>query len=210
MQFIVIEGNIGSGKTTLATMLAEDYNTKPVLEQYEDNPFLSKFYKDRERYSFPLEISFLVSRYNQIKNRLSDKNHLSLFLIADYYFAKSDIFAGITLKPDEYRLFRQIYDIFSVSLPQPDLYIYLHADTGKLLNNIKKRGREYENEITEEYLQKLNKRYLHFLNKVTSFPILFFDINNFDFIDNRDNYNKLKRKFFQTGYKLGINQIFLP
>ncbi len=111
MQFLVIEGNIGAGKTTLTKMIAEEYNAKLVLEQFADNPFLPKFYEDQERYSFPLELSFLADRYTQIKNEVLNLDLFHSFLVADYYFAKTAIFAQNTLKSDEYRLFRQIFDI---------------------------------------------------------------------------------------------------
>jgi len=209
MQFLVIEGNIGAGKTTLANKLANEYNAKLIVEQFADNPFLPKFYKNQDRYSFPLELSFLADRYNQIKNEVFNLDLFHSFLIADYYFAKSAIFAQNTLKEDEYRLFRQIFDIVFESMPKPDLYVYLHADTEKLLSNIKKRGRDYEQEITPDYLEKIKNGYFHFFKQITSFPMLIIDVNNIDFVNNNDHYQLLKEALFKTEYKLGINRMLL-
>ncbi|SHJ92959.1 Deoxyadenosine/deoxycytidine kinase [Tangfeifania diversioriginum] len=209
MQFLVIEGNIGAGKTTLANKLANEYNAKLIVEQFADNPFLPKFYKNQDRYSFPLELSFLADRYNQIKNEVFNLDLFHSFLIADYYFAKSAIFAQNTLKEDEYRLFRQIFDIVFESMPKPDLYVYLHADTEKLISNIKKRGRDYEQEITPDYLEKIKNGYFHFFKQITSFPMLIIDVNNIDFVNNNDHYQLLKEAVFKTEYKLGINRMLL-
>ena len=210
MRFLVIEGNIGAGKTTLSEKLANEFNAKLIVEQFADNPFLPKFYKNQERYSFPLELSFLADRYNQIKDEVLNLDLFHNFLIADYYFAKSAIFAQNTLKQDEYRLFRQIFDIVFESMPKPDLYVYLHSDTGRLIKNIAKRGREYEQEITPEYLEKIQNGYFHFFRQVNSFPILIIDINNIDFVDNNQHYMLLKEAIFKSDYKLGINRLIIP
>lgn len=165
MQFLVIEGNIGAGKTTLSRKFAEEFNAKFILEQFADNPFLPKFYKDQERYSFPLELSFLADRYRQIKKEVLTLDLFHTFLVADYFFAKSSIFAQNTLKADEYHLFKQIFDIISESMPEPDLYVYLHANTDKLLKNIKNRGRNFEQNIEASYLKKIKKVISNFSNK---------------------------------------------
>lgn len=209
MQFLVIEGNIGAGKTTLASKLADDYNAKLVLEQFADNPFLPKFYKDQERYSFPLELSFLADRYNQIKNQVLNLDLFHSFLIADYYFAKSSIFAQNTLKDDEYRLFRQIFDIVFETMPKPDLYVYLHADVDKLLKNIENRGREYEQNIDPSYLDKIKQGYFSFFKRVSSFPVLIIDTNNIDFVSKPEHYEQLKGAIFKSEYKIGINRLIL-
>ncbi len=210
MRFLVIEGNIGAGKTTLADKLANEFNAKLIVEQFADNPFLPKFYKNQERYSFPLELSFLADRYNQIKDEVMNLDLFHNFLIADYYFAKSAIFAQNTLKQDEYRLFRQIFDIVFESMPKPDLYVYLHSDTEKLLENIAKRGRDYEKEITPEYLDKIRDGYFHFFKQVNSFPVLIIDINHIDFVNNNQHYELLKEAIFKSDYKLGINRLIMP
>lgn len=209
MQFLVIEGNIGAGKTTLAKMIAEEFDANLVLEQFADNPFLPKFYKDQERYSFPLELSFLADRYNQIKKQVFNPDLFHHLLVADYFFAKSAIFAQNTLKEDEYRLFRQIFDIVFESMPKPDLYVYLHADTSQLLKNIKLRGREYEQNISQEYLEKIKRGYFDFFKQITAFPILVIDVNKINFVNNSDHYQQLKQSIFQSDYKLGLNRLIL-
>lgn len=209
MRFVVIEGNIGAGKTTLAGKLAEDFNAKLILEQFADNPFLPKFYQDQERYSFPLELSFLADRYNQIKNQVLDLDLFHNFIIADYYFAKSAIFAQNTLKDDEYRLFRQIFDIVFDSMPKPDLYVYLHVDTDKLLKHINLRGREYEKLIEPDYLDKIKNGYFNFFKQIISFPILIIDTNNIDFVNNPEHYSLIKETIFSGEYKKGLNRVIL-
>lgn len=209
IRFLVIEGNIGVGKTTLAKMISEEMDAKLVLEQFADNPFLPKFYNDQDRYSFPLELSFLADRYYQIKKQVFNPDLFHSLLIADYFFAKSAIFAQNTLKDDEYRLFRQIFDIVFESMPKPDLYVYLHSDTPQLLENIKLRGRDYEQSISAEYLDKIKNGYFSFFKQITTFPILVIDINKIDFVENSDNYQQLKQSIFQREYKLGINRLIM-
>ena len=209
MQFLVIEGNIGAGKSTLSTMIAKDYNAKLIHEQFADNPFLPKFYKDKERYSFPLELSFLADRYNQIKKEVLNPDLFHSFLVADYYFAKTAIFAQNTLQDDEYHLFRQIFDIVFESMPRPSLYVYLHADVEKLLKNIETRGRDYEQNMNPAYLEKISLGYFHFFKQVSTFPVLVVDTNNIDFVKNPEDYQLLKNAIFNSEYKLGINRLIL-
>lgn len=209
MQFLVIEGNIGSGKTTLAKMLADEWNAKLILEQFADNPFLPKFYKDQERYSFPLELSFLADRYKQMKKELLNRDLFHPLIIADYYFSKTAIFAHNTLKPDEYHLFRQIFDMVSDTLPKPDLYVYLHTETQNLLKNIKNRGREYEQDISAEYLEKIRDGYLNYLRGINAFPVLVIDVNNIDFVAHSTHFQQLKNILLKSDYKLGINRLIL-
>lgn len=209
MQFLVIEGNIGAGKSTLSSMIAKDYNAKLIHEQFADNPFLPKFYKDKERYSFPLELSFLADRYNQIKKEVLNPDLFHSFLVADYYFAKTAIFAQNTLQDDEYHLFRQIFDIIFESMPRPDLYVYLHADVERLLKNIETRGRDYEQDMDPAYLEKIRKGYFNFLKQVNTFPVLVVDTNNIDFVKNPEDYQLLKDAIFNSEYKLGINRLIL-
>ena len=209
MQFLVIEGNIGAGKSTLSQMIAKDYNAKLVLEQFADNPFLPKFYKDKERYSFPLELSFLADRYYQIKKEVLNLDLFHSLMVADYYFAKTAIFAENTLKKDEYRLFRQIFDIIFESMPKPDLYVYLHSDVNRLMKNIKIRGRDYEQNMDPAYLEKISDGYFRFFKQITTFPILVVDINAIDFVKNPEHYQRLKSAIFNSDYKLGINRMIL-
>ncbi|MCF8373862.1 MAG: deoxynucleoside kinase [Bacteroidales bacterium] len=207
--FIVIEGNIGAGKTSLVNMIAEKYHAKMVLEQYADNPFLPKFYENPERYSFPLELSFLAGRYNQLKKDLSTRDLFSPFIIADYYFMKSLIFAKSTLSEDEYNLYRQLFNIIYQQLPKPDLYVYLHVNTDRLLDNIKKRGRSYETTITPEYLNSIQKNYFDFFKQQPQQTFLILDINEIDFVSNATHFDKLTELIIQKHFPPGIHRMIL-
>jgi 2-amino-4-hydroxy-6-hydroxymethyldihydropteridine diphosphokinase len=186
--YVAFEGNIGAGKTTLATKIAEDFNAKTVLERFADNPFLPKFYKDQNRYAFPLEMSFLADRYQQLSDDLAQFDLFKDFLVADYHIFKSLIFARITLAEDEYRLYRNLFDIVYREMPKPDLYIYLYQNSERLLQNIKKRGRSYEQQIQPDYLDKINRGYLAFIKSQTDLNVLIIDVSNKDFVKNQEDY----------------------
>ena len=186
--YIAIEGNIGAGKTTLALKMAEDFNAKTVLERFADNPFLPKFYEDQNRYAFPLEMSFLADRYQQISDDLAQFDLFKDFIIADYHIFKSLIFAKVTLTDDEYRLYRKLFEIIYKEMPKPDLYIYLYQNTERLLENIKQRGRSYEQEIESEYLDKINKGYLDYIKSQTELNVLIIDVSEKDFVKNQEDY----------------------
>jgi len=207
--YIVIEGNIGAGKTSLVKKLGEDFKAKLILERYAENPFLPKFYHEPDRYSFPVELSFLADRYHQLKEELSNRNIFSSLILADYYFAKSLIFARITLKDDEYNLYRQLYDIIHQHLPIPDLYVYLHLPVEKLKTNIKKRGRDYELKIDDEYLTSLQNGYFDYLKSQKNMKILLIDESNINYVNNENDYMKIKNSIFNTQYNEGINRIIL-
>lgn len=186
--YIAIEGNIGAGKTTLTNRIAEDFNAKTVLERFADNPFLPKFYKDQPRYAFPLEMSFLADRYQQLSDDISQFDLFRDFIVSDYHVFKSLIFAKVTLADDEYRLYRKLFDIIYKEMPRPDLYIYLYQDTERLLENIRKRGRAYEQEIPAEYLEKINKGYLDYIKSQPGLNILVIDVSKLDFVKNQEDY----------------------
>lgn len=186
--FIAIEGNIGSGKTSLASRIAEDFNGNLILEQYEDNSFLPKFYDDPDKYAFPLEMSFLAARFQQLKDRLGTQNLFKSFTISDYFIVKSLIFAEKTLGADEYNLYTRFFNIVYQQLPKPDLYVYLYLNTPKLQQNIKLRGRDYEQNIKDEYLEKIQQGYFDFIRQQTSMRILVLDTNNLDFVKNQSDY----------------------
>ena len=196
--YIAIEGNIGAGKTTLGTKIAEDFNAKTVLERFADNPFLPKFYKDQNRYAFPLEMSFLADRYQQISDDLAQFDLFKDFIVADYHIFKSLIFAKVTLAEDEFRLYKTLFDIIYKEIPKPDLYIYLYQNTERLLQNIKRRGRNYEQEIPAEYLEKINNGYLDYIKTQKELNVLIIDVSNLDFIKNQSDYlyvlNQIKLK----------------
>lgn len=207
--YVVIEGNIGAGKTTLATRIAEQFNARLILERYADNPFLPKFYGDPEKYSFPLELSFLADRYRQLKDELVVQDLFKSFTIADYYFMKSLVFAASTLTGDEFNLYRQIFYIIYGSLPKPDLYVYLHLNTERLLQNIIKRGRNYEKTITGEYLKKIQDNYFSFFKQNPENKYLVIDINEMDFVENEGHYNRIIDAVFGGDYPPGINKVIL-
>ena len=186
--YVAFEGNIGAGKTTLATKIAEDFNAKTVLERFADNPFLPKFYKDQNRYAFPLEMSFLADRYQQLSDDLAQFDLFKDFIVADYHIFKSLIFAKITLAEDEYRLYRNLFDIIYKEMPKPDLYIYLYQNSARLLQNIKKRGRSYEQEIPADYLEKINNGYLDYIKSQTELNVLIIDVSDRDFVKNQEDY----------------------
>lgn len=198
INYIAIEGNIGAGKTTLATKISEDFNAKLVLERFADNPFLPKFYKDQNRYAFPLEMSFLADRYQQLTDDLSQFDLFKDFVVADYHIFKSLIFAKVTLQEDEYRLYKTLFDIMYKEMPKPDLYVYLYQNTDRLLKNIKKRGRSYEQEIPSEYLEKINKGYLDYIKTQTNLNVLVIDVSDFDFVKQQEDYlcllNEIQKK----------------
>lgn len=186
--YVAFEGNIGAGKTTLVHKIAEDFNGKTVLERFADNPFLPKFYKDQNRYAFPLEMSFLADRYQQLSDDLAQFDLFKDFIVADYHIFKSLIFAKITLQEDEYRLYRNLFDIIYKEMPKPDLYIYLYQNTERLLQNIKKRGRTYEQNIEASYLEKINNGYLEYIKSQTDLNVLIIDVSDRDFVKKHEDY----------------------
>lgn len=196
--YIAFEGNIGAGKTTLAHKIAEDFNAKTVLERFADNPFLPKFYKDQNRYAFPLEMSFLADRYQQLSDDLAQFDLFKDFIVADYHIFKSLIFAKITLAEDEYRLYRNLFDIIYKEMQKPDLYVYLYQNTTRLLENIKRRGRAYEQNISAEYLDKINVGYLDYIKSQTDLNVLIIDVSDRDFVKKHEDYlfilNEIKKK----------------
>ena len=207
--YVVIEGNIGAGKTTLAGKISDQFNAQLILEHFGDNPFLPKFYNDPEKYSFPLELSFLASRYKQLKEELVPQDLFKTFTVADYYFMKSLVFAASTLKEDEYNLYRQIFYIIYGTLPKPDIYVYLHLNPDRLMQNIERRGRNYEKSITKEYLQKIQDSYFSFFKQNPENKYLVIDINGIDFVANKNDYSKIIDTIFFDNYPLGLNMVIL-
>lgn len=207
--YVVIEGNIGAGKTTLATRISEQFNARLILERFADNPFLPKFYNDPEKYSFPLELSFLASRYKQLKEELVPQDLFRAFTVADYYFMKSLVFAASTLTGDEYNLYRQIFYIIYGSLPKPDIFVYLHLSPDRLLQNIEKRARNYEKSITKEYLQKIQESYFTFFRQNPDNKFLVIDIEKIDFVANENHYKKIVDTIFYDDYPAGMNMVIL-
>ncbi len=194
--YIAIEGNIGAGKTSLATKIATDFNAKLILERFKDNPFLPKFYKDQNRYAFPLEMSFLADRYQQLLDDIKQFDLFKEVVVADYDAFKSLIFANVTLSEEEFELYKKLFHLMHKELPKPDLYVYLYQNTDRLLQNIKKRGRSYEQRIEAEYLQKINQGYLEFIKSQHDHRIKIIDISAMDFVENRKDYLNLLQQIF--------------
>lgn len=181
--FIAIEGNIGAGKTTLAHLLAKKLNARLILEEFADNPFLPKFYENPKQYAFPLELFFMAERFKQLKDRVHTNDLFQSITIADYVFTKCLLFAKINLADEEFRLYQKLFDIMHQQLVFPDLLIYLHSPVSRLQGNIKKRNREYEQKIPDEYLFNIQETYTNYI-KQHNIKTIFIDAGNADFLNN--------------------------
>ena len=190
-QYVVIEGNIGSGKTTLTKLLAERWNTRVMLEEFKDNPFLPKFYENPKQHGFALELSFLAERYHQKRDELNKNDLFKPGIICDYSFAKSLVFARINLDPDEFELYQNLFNIIHGRLPKPDLLLFLYCGAEKSLRQIKKRGREYEQDIEEDYLERINQGYLEFFRQQTETNIVVLNTNELDFVASDRDLDKI-------------------
>ena len=186
--YIAIEGNIGSGKTSLSKLISSDFNTKLMLERFIDNPFLAKFYEKPKDYAFKLEMSFLADRYQQTSEDLSQLNFFSQNIISDYDIHKSLIFSKINLNSDEYNLYRKLFYSLYKSIVKPDLIIFLNQTIENLKINIQKRGRHYESTISEDYLRKINQSYSEFFKSRPDLNVKFVDVSEMDFVMNRLDY----------------------
>lgn len=204
--YIAIEGVIGAGKTTLANYLAEYYNAKLLLEEFEDNPFLSKFYNDKSSFAFPLELSFLASRYHQVKNQIEKRDLFQDKMISDFVLYKSLVFASINLKGDELDLYRKLFQIMFQQIPTPDLTIYIYHSIESLKRNIVTRGRTYEQGISDEYLQQLNENYLAYFKQLSHHRIVVIDGSQFDIIAHPEKKLDLIQ-LVETPFDIGINYL---
>lgn len=204
LQFMAIEGNIGAGKTTLAKMIARDFNAKLVLERFADNPFLPKFYEDQGRYAFPLEMSFLADRYQQFTDDTSQFDLFKNFMVSDYDIFKSLIFAKITLQQEEYNLYRKVFNFMYKEVKKPEIYVYLYQSTKRLLENIKKRGRDYEQNMDPSYLEKINRGYLDFIKGHPDQNSVILDMGDLDFVHVSKDYEtvleQLEEKILLLGF----------
>jgi deoxyadenosine/deoxycytidine kinase len=205
-KFIVIEGNIGSGKTSLSMMLAEKYQTGILLEKFIDNPFLPKFYQEPERFAFSVEMAFLAERYHQFQKEFVPLRDSGLPVISDYSFYKSLIFAQENLETTEFELFSNLFQIINRQLPQPQLFVYLHNGADQLLQNIKKRNREFELDLSDTYLNKIARGYFRFMNEATGLRYLVIETDNLDFISNSDDFEWIN-SLIQQDYPYGITRV---
>src|SRR5688572_3803794 len=181
--FIAIEGNIGAGKTTLAHLLSKHLNARLILEEFADNPFLPKFYENPQQFAFPLELFFMAQRYKQLKDLLHTKDLFQNITISDYLFTKCLLFAKVNLSAEEFRLYQKLFEIINQQLIHPDILIYLHAPVNKLQENIKKRKRDYEQSIPDEYLFNIQETYTSYI-KQHNIKTIFIDASNADFLGN--------------------------
>ena len=202
--YIAIEGVIGVGKTTLATMLSETFGAKLVLESFDANPCLPKFYENREKYAFPVELSFMAERFQQLQDHLLAPDLFHDMVVSDYITEKSLIFAGNTLSEDVFVLYSKLFHIIFAQLPKPDLLVYLYASPEKLKQNIVKRGRDYEQNIKLDYLAQLQDGYLEHLKTVQNLPVLIVDVNNLDFVNNPADYHQIV-SLLQEDYPPGVS-----
>lgn len=204
--YIAIEGNIGSGKTTLAELLAAEYKAKLVLEQFADNPFLPKFYERPDKYALPLEMSFLAQRYQHLKARLAHPDLFKSLTVSDFDITKSLVFARVTLPEAAYGVYRKTFNRLCSDLVRPELYVYLYQSTENLKRNIRRRGRPYEQSIDAAYLDRINRSYFAFLKSQIGMRILVLDVDNIDFVENADAYLRVAHAFTES-YKLGMNYL---
>ncbi len=186
--FITIEGCIGAGKTTLSSKIAKDFGGKLILEEFENNPFLPKFYEDPERHAFPVELYFMAERFQHLQKLLKESDLFTNFTVSDFLFQKSLIFALNNLNENEEKLYRTLFDIINPNLPKPDVVIYLYATVDKLLSNIAKRGRSYEKSISGDYLDKIQQSYLAYFKMQHNLKAVVVDVTDLDFVASTDDY----------------------
>ncbi len=207
-QYICVEGNIGAGKTTLCELLAKDYNCKLILEEFAENPFLPYFYDNPDRYAFPVELFFLTERHKQLEEHLMHRDLFYEFIVSDYFFLKTLLFAKNNLGPEEFRLFQRMYQALAANFPTPDLLLFLHRSPLALKKLITQRGRQYESNITVEYLQNLQDIYFEYFKNELSFPIVVVDADRMDFLNNPADYQEV-RQLLQRKFMPGIHRISL-
>lgn len=188
--YIAVEGLIGAGKTTLAKRIAAEWDARLVLEEFDDNPFLPRFYEAPERYAFSVELSFLAQRYHQLK-RITEQELFTPRTVADYSLGKSLVFASVTLPPDEQALFKDLYGIMYGDLPKPDLIVYLHLPMARVQARIGSRGRSYEQRIAVDYLMRLQEHYLDHLKKAAGSKVLVVDLGEMDLLHDHAAYKRL-------------------
>ncbi len=205
-QFIAIEGNIGAGKTTLSRKLAADFNMRLILEQFTDNPFLPFFYENPERYAFPVELFFMTERHKQLQSALPQRSLFGEPIVADYFFMKTLLFARNNLKDEEYRLFQRLFRILNAGFPHPDLLVYLHRSVDRLLHQIRKRGRDMEQEIAPEYLHRIQEAYFSFFRTDPPLPVLIIDLEAADFQENPGHYQRIV-ELIQKHYPRGLHRV---
>ena len=206
--FLTIEGNIGAGKTTLATRLAADLNRRLILEEFSDNPFLPPFYREPERYAFPVELFFMAERHKQLQAELAQGNLFTDGVVADYLFVKTLLFARNTLADEEFRLFSRLFSVMDAGFPPPDLIVYLDRPVSALQNNIAKRGRAYEQEMKDGYLSSVRQAYFSYFRTQKERPVLVLELGELDFVAEEAVYERMK-ELIGAEYPVGVTTITL-
>ena len=204
--FITIEGCIGAGKTTLSKKIAADYKGKLILEAFENNPFLPRFYEDPARHAFPVELYFMAERFQHLKKLLSEADMFTTFTVSDFLFQKSLIFANNNLSEDEQKLYRMLFDIINPSLPKPDITLYLYTPVEKLLANIKTRGREYEQNISAAYLENIQNAYLDYFKLQTQQRIVLLNTAHLNYVDLKKDYEFVV-EVLNTEFESGLHYV---
>lgn len=209
LNFIAVEGVIGAGKTSLAEMLAKRNNARLVLERFEENPFLPKFYENRKRFAFQTQLTFLASRFKQ-QQHVTNRDLFDQRIISDYIFEKDRIFARLNLDDDELALYDNIYGIMTGISAKPDLVIYLQSSVDRLINNIEKRGRDYEKHITPEYLQELSHAYNQFFYHYNKSPLMIINATQIDFVNNSDHLAYIEEQIFNQPIRSNTHLHIIP
>jgi deoxyguanosine kinase len=191
-RYIVVEGPIGVGKTSLTRTLSKRFNARSVFELVEENPFLASFYQDRNKHAFQTQLFFLLSRFKQ-QQELFQQDLFSQVTVSDYLFAKDRIFASITLDPNELALYERVYEHLGPRVMKPDLVIYLQARLDVLLARIRKRGREFERKFDPEYLAELARTYNDFFHRYDETPLLVINTSDIDFVESERDFEELIR-----------------
>ena len=193
--FIAIEGVIGAGKTSLARMLSERHNARLVLEEFEENPFLPRFYEDRERYAFQTQLAFLASRFQQ-QEKLRSRDLFHEMVISDYLFDKDRIFARLNLSGDEMALYDSIYGIMNSISAKADMVVFIQSSVDRLMQNIRERGRPYEKEMSRSYIEELNNAYNHFFHHYSRSPLIIINATEVDFVHNESHLKYIEDQIF--------------
>lgn len=204
--FITIEGNIGAGKTTLSRRLAAEHNRRLILEEFSDNPFLPPFYREPERYAFPVELFFMAERHKQLQNELAQTDLFTNGVVADYLFVKTLLFARNSLPEEEFRLFSRLFKVMDAGFPNPDLIVYLHRPVEALQANIAKRGREYEQEMKDDYLLSVQQAYFNYFRTQQELPVLILDLGDLNFEEEAGTYDRILTAL-RAKYPVGITRI---
>ncbi|HEX2982823.1 MAG TPA: deoxynucleoside kinase [Ignavibacteriales bacterium] len=207
IKYIAVEGAIGSGKTSLAKKLAEKLRADLILEQFESNPFLEKFYSDRKRYAFQTQMFFLVNRYKQLE-QLNQGNLFADTLVADYMFDKDRIFAYLNVEGEELKLYDSIFPLLAKNLRPPDLVVYLQSNVDRLMYNIKKRNRRMEKNMSRQYIEDLCEAYNNFFFLFNSAPLLIVNVSDIDFVNNENDFDELYKQIFREDR--GYTEYFNP